>query len=120
MLTSMRTRWFLYLSVLETEIIEAKLNFILESLTFKFTRQPELLSLIPDRLTEFNLRLASTVQVLNTDADDDKYGTRARRKDDNSASSVDNKRKFYKDVYEDPDRPANLRNVLESVMHAVN
>jgi hypothetical protein len=61
MLTSMRARWFLYLSVLETEIIEAKLNFILESLTFKFTRQPELLSLIPDRLTEFNLRLASTV-----------------------------------------------------------
>ena len=33
---------------------------------------------------------------------------------------MDNKRKFYKDVYEDPDRPANLRNVLESVMHAVN
>ena len=61
MLARMRARWFLYLSVLETEIIEAKLNFILESLTFKYTRQPELLSLIPDRLTEFNLRLASTV-----------------------------------------------------------
>lgn len=58
--------------------------------------------------------------MLNTDADDDKHGTRARRKDDKSASSVDNKRKFYKDVYEDPDRPANLQNVLESVMHAVN
>ena len=54
--------------------------------------------------------------MLNTDADDDKYGTRARRKDDNSTNSVNNKRKFYKD----PDRPANLRNVLESVMHAVN
>ena len=61
MLKSMKTRWYLHLSVLETEIIEHKLNQIIESLTFRFTRQEELLSLIPDRMTEFNLRMNSIV-----------------------------------------------------------
>lgn len=116
----MRARWFLYLSVLETEIIEAKLNFILESLTFKYTRQPELLSLIPDRLTEFNLRLASTVQVLNTSETDNQGSKWSRKKDSHDASSVSNKRKFYKDVYEDPNRTEDLRKVLDSVLHAIN
>ena len=120
MLTRMRARWFLYLSVLETEIIEAKLNFILESLTFKYTRQPELLSLIPDRLTEFNLRLASTVQVLNTSEADNEDGMWPRKKDGCNANSVNNKRKFYKDVYEDPDRAKDLSKVLDSVLHAIN
>ena len=120
MLTRMRARWFLYLSVLETEIIEAKLNFILESLTFKYTRQPELLSLIPDRLTEFNLRLASTVQVLNTAETDNKDGMWPRKKDSSNASSVNNKHKFYKDVYEDPDRTKDLSKVLDSVLYAIN
>jgi hypothetical protein len=38
MLESMKARWHLYLSNLETEIIEEKLDLILDSLTFKFTR----------------------------------------------------------------------------------
>ena len=120
MLTRMRARWFLYLSVLETEIIEAKLNFILESLTFKYTRQPELLSLIPDRLTEFNLRLASTVRVLNSSDMDNQDGKWSRKQDDNNASSVNNKRKFFKDVYEDSNRTKDLSKVLDSVLHAIN
>ena len=40
MLHDFKKGWLYYLSVLETEIIEAKLMFILDSLTFKYTRQP--------------------------------------------------------------------------------
>ena len=38
MLENFKGGWLYYLSVLETEVIEAKLMFILESLTFKYTR----------------------------------------------------------------------------------
>jgi hypothetical protein len=50
------------------------------------------------------------------DNQDNQYATRARKTD----SKADKKRKFYKDVYADPDRAQNLRNVLDSVMHVVN
>jgi len=63
MLGAMKKRWHLYISVLETDIIEKKLEDILTSITFKYSRQPELLSLIPDRMTENNLRLASTIKI---------------------------------------------------------
>jgi hypothetical protein len=53
----MRASWLLYLSSFETEIIEEKLKLVLDSLTFRFSRQPALLSLIPDRITEGNLRV---------------------------------------------------------------
>jgi len=38
MLENFKGGWHYYLSILETEIIEAKLLFILDSLTFKYTR----------------------------------------------------------------------------------
>lgn len=38
MLENFKGGWGYYLSVLETEIIESKLMFILDSLTFKYTR----------------------------------------------------------------------------------
>lgn len=107
MLASMRARWYLYLSNLETEIIEEKLEFILDSLTFKYTRQPGLLSLIPDRMTAGNLRVASTVKLHNTAA--------AEAAQDGGARP-----KFYKDVYSDPNRSADLREALDSVLHAVS
>ena len=58
-------RWHQYVSYLETELIEYNLDVILESLTFKYSRQPELLSLIPDRMTEFNLRINKVVKIFN-------------------------------------------------------
>lgn len=53
------------MSYLETEVIEYNLDVILESLTFKYSRQPELLSVIPDRMTEFNLRINKVVKIFN-------------------------------------------------------
>ena len=38
MLANFKKGWLYYLSVLETDIIESKLMFILDSLTFKYTR----------------------------------------------------------------------------------
>ena len=58
MLDDIKKRWLFYMSELETRIIEDKLILIVESLTFKYTRQPEMLSLIPDRIDEVNLRLS--------------------------------------------------------------
>ena len=40
MLDNFKGGWSYYLSVLETEIIESKLMFILDSLTFRYSRQP--------------------------------------------------------------------------------
>ena len=66
MLDSMQKRWHKYVSIYETEIIEHKLEEeILKSFTFKFSRQPESLSLIPDRVTDNSMRLAHTVKVIN-------------------------------------------------------
>jgi hypothetical protein len=55
------------LSKLETDLIEEKLNMILESLTFRYSRQPEFLTVIPDRLTTENLRICEKIKLLNTE-----------------------------------------------------
>lgn len=63
-LNEFKKGWHYYLSVLETEIIEQKLLHILNSFTFKYSRLPQFLSLIPDRLTENNLRISEKIKVL--------------------------------------------------------
>lgn len=55
------------MSKLETDLIEEKLNMILESLTFRYSRQPEFLTVIPDRLTTENLRICEKIKLLNTE-----------------------------------------------------
>ena len=65
MLKHMKERWHKYVSIYETEIIEYKLEDILKSFTFKFSRQPDQLSMIPDRITDNSLRLAHIVKVIN-------------------------------------------------------
>lgn len=40
---------------------------ILESLTFRYSRQPEFLTVIPDRLTTENLRICEKIKLLNTE-----------------------------------------------------
>jgi hypothetical protein len=102
MRSTIESRWLLYISSLESEIIDEKLDLILESLTFKFTRQPGLLSLVPDRLTEGNVRITSTVKLQN-DGDNDK----------------DKERKFYKDI-SDPQRSQDLEEVVGSVLNTIN
>ena len=40
---------------------------ILESLTFRYSRQPEFLTVIRDRLTTENLRICEKIKLLNTE-----------------------------------------------------
>jgi len=114
MLASMRARWLRYLSNLETDIIEEKLEFILESLTFKFTRQPAALSLIPDRITEGNLRVASTVKLHSSAQSASQTGPAEAGSTDPSPTPG-----FYRDVYTDAERAQGLRSAVGSVLHAV-
>jgi hypothetical protein len=53
------------LSVLETDIIEMKLNIILSSLTFRYTRHVEFLKLVPERLTSEHLRISEKIKIVN-------------------------------------------------------
>ena len=102
----MAKRWHDYVSIFETEIIEENLNRVLDSLTFKYSRQPERLSLIPDRMTEINLRLASAVKIVGDSGLDEAEGQGA----------ATNTIKSYKDVYADPDRASDLRKTVGSVL----
>ena len=45
-------------------MIETKIRRILESQTFKHTRQPNHLRMIPDRMNEINLRISEKVKLL--------------------------------------------------------
>ena len=59
--------WHYYLSVLECDLIEEKLMHILNSFTFKYSRQDNFIALVPDRVTEVNLRISEKLKVLNPD-----------------------------------------------------
>jgi hypothetical protein len=63
MLERMSKRWLRYISILQTDIIEAKLKIILNSITFKYTRQKEFLCLMPNRLNPQNLRISQTIKI---------------------------------------------------------
>lgn len=99
MLDRMDPHWLIYISNLESEIIIGKLKTILNSLTFKFSRQPEMLALIPDRITQINLRINSVVAI---------------RKEDGDIGG-----QLFKDIYNDPDRPADIEKLCQSVLHAI-
>lgn len=78
------------MSKLETDLIEEKLNMILESLTFRYSRQPEFLTVIPDRLTSENLRICEKIKLLNTEtmsenAEITELSNKARERIDESA-----------------------------------
>lgn len=67
-LDTFKKGWDYYLSVLESDLIEQKLLHILNSQTFKYSRQPAFISLIPDRITESNLRISEKVKFLIPEA----------------------------------------------------
>lgn len=96
----LRGKWLLYISALEAEIIEEKLDTVLSSLTFKYSRQPELLSLIPDQVTEANLRVASVVKLHREQT------VKTQKKTATVKEALENAddAAFYRDVYGDPDR----------------
>ena len=60
--------WLYFLSSLETSIIESKLRFILQSFTFKYSRMPHYLRLIPERITEINLRICERIKMMQDEA----------------------------------------------------
>ena len=96
--------WSHYLSVLETEIIESKLLLILDSLTFKYSRQPQFLVITPDRVAPMNLRISEKIKVLNKDA------------------AGDNDTKFFKPLSEDlidPNREIDVANHVDSVLQTL-
>lgn len=64
-LDNFRKGWDYYLSVLEIQIIEMKLMKILDSLTFKYSRQPKFLRVFPDRLTTENVKISQKIKVLD-------------------------------------------------------
>jgi hypothetical protein len=64
-LENFKKGWLYFLSVLETDIIEMKLNIILNSLTFRYTRHVEFLKLVPERLTSEHLRISEKIKIVN-------------------------------------------------------
>ena len=66
-LNNFKKGWLYYLSVLETDIIEMKLNIILNSLTFRYSRQPQQLRLVPDRVTAANIRISEKISFSTQD-----------------------------------------------------
>ena len=103
MMDTIKDRWTKYTEKIEREVIESKFDKVIDSFTFKYTRQPAMLSLIPDQIKEHNLRMNSTIKIHNQQ--DEKQGSKDS--------------KFYKDVYNDPDRSNNLSDILDSVMYEI-
>ena len=104
------------MSELETSIIEEMLITIVESLTFKYTRQPEMLSLVRDRVEEVNLRLALTMKIINQEKQNVKTSEGYYETQD--PLNPKNKMKFYRDVYTDEKRTEILKDMVESVYHS--
>ncbi|CDW75782.1 UNKNOWN [Stylonychia lemnae] len=97
--------WSYYLSVLETTIIEEKLQIILESFTFKYSRQPHNIILIPDRIDEINLRISEKIKFLIPEGLD-----------------RTNKEKFFTHLKEDTVNPQTEKtrsNGVQSIIHAL-
>ena len=103
-LENFRQGWLYYLSELETEIIESKLLKILDSLTFKYTRQPQFLIITPDKVKPINLRISEKIKILNEDA------------------TKDAETKFFKPLSEDlidPRREVDVSNRVDSVLQTL-
>jgi|LauGreDrversion4_2_1035121.scaffolds.fasta_scaffold110933_1 hypothetical protein len=60
--------WHHFLSILDIDLIEQKTNQILQSTTFKHTRNPNSVRLAPERITSNELRISEKVHRLNQDS----------------------------------------------------
>lgn len=103
-LNEFKKGWHYYLSVLETDIIEQKLNHILKSFTFKYSRMPQFISMIPDHLEEINVRISERMKVLT------------------ETGLVEKKEKFFTLLKEEligPHREENASKQVESMMYTL-
>ena len=64
MLADFKKGWGYFLSQMECDLIESKIRRVIDSHTFKESRQPNNLRLIPDKMTEITLRISEKVQLL--------------------------------------------------------
>lgn len=98
--------WGYYLSNLESDIIESKLIKLLGSATFKHTRQPGFLSLIPDRLQDVNLRISEKMHLLAE-----------------GGLADGNKEKLFahlKSAQVDPEKEERSVNMVQSIIHTLH
>lgn len=65
----------LYISEMESQIIEDKLKEILDSLTFRWSRKPEYLRLVPERLAFDDLKISTKLKVVNKSKQGNFYNT---------------------------------------------
>ena len=103
-LKNFRQGWGHYLTELETALIAAKLERVLASLTFAWTRQPQFLVVTPDRVAPLNLRISEKIKVLNEGA------------------AGDDATKFFKPLSDDlldPDREEEVTRHVGSVLHTL-
>lgn len=78
---------------------------ILDSLTFRYTRQPQFLIVCPERLVPTDLRLSEKIKIVNTE------------------EKVNEMTKFFKPLAEDlidPNREIEITNYVGSVMQTLN
>ncbi len=61
MLADFKKGWGYFLSQMECDLIESKIRRVIESKTFKESRQPKNIRLIPDKMNEINLRISEKV-----------------------------------------------------------
>ena len=82
-----------------------KLAIILNSLTFRYSRQPEFLKLVPERLTAEHLRVSEKIKIINPDG-----------------MSADSNEKFFKadkDGIIDPNRELEVSSKVESIFQTL-
>ena len=105
MLAQFQKGWDYFLSTLETDIIKSKLELVINSLTFRYSRQPKFLKLVPERLTSENLRITERIKTVNPKGLDPEGSDKFFAEDD---ASVIN-----------PDREKDKASRVESEIHTI-
>ena len=105
MLTQFEKGWDYFLSTLETDIIKSKLELVINSLTFRYSRQPKFLKLVPERLTSEHLRITERIKTVNQQGLDPE-GTAKFFTDDDSGVI-------------NPDREKETASRVESEVHTI-
>ena len=96
---------------LKTDIIETKISLILNLLTFKYNRQPEMLAFVPDLVTKFNLRINKTINIEND------YGRLSVDQASTAKETRDEEKYlFFKNIYGEPNQVKDLEELFCSVI----
>jgi hypothetical protein len=109
MLDDFKEGWHYYLTVLETDLIEQKLMKILDSLTFKYSRQPQYLRVVPDRMEQEHLRINEKISLVLEEG----------LKNSKEHEDV----RFYQELNDNlinPDRERQLSTKIKSIIQTLN